>query len=135
MLTMQELTQHFKPILARTIDTKEPTDNGIKIPYKNIAKVCIEFAPGESYSFFGSAKECALSLWRINLMWQLAKKGVPTHLTARKLELKWMGEKAAFGLFGGAFCDPVLYGTRMREPGVFIKTQKPANFSKTVGPC
>lgn len=93
MLTMQELTQHFKPILARTIDTKEPTENGIKIPYKNIARVCIEFAPGESYSFFGSAKECALSLWRINLMWQLAKKGVPTHLTARKLELKWRGGK------------------------------------------
>lgn len=80
MITMQELTQHFKPILARTIDTKEPTDNGIKIPYKNIAKVCIEFAPGESYSFFGSAKECALSLWRNNLMWQLAKKGVPIHI-------------------------------------------------------
>lgn len=58
-----------------------------------------------------------------------------THLTARKLELKWMGEKAAFGLFGGAFCDTVLYGTRVREPGVFIKTQKPSNFSKTVGPC
>lgn len=49
MITMQELTQHFKPILARTIDTKEPTDNGIKIPYKNIAKVCIEFAPGKNY--------------------------------------------------------------------------------------
>lgn len=47
MLTMQELTQHFKPILARTIDTKEPTDNGIKIPYKNIARVCIEFASGK----------------------------------------------------------------------------------------
>lgn len=47
MLTMQELTQRFKPILARTIDTKEPTDNGIKIPYKNIAKVCIEFASGK----------------------------------------------------------------------------------------
>lgn len=93
MITMQELTQHFKPILTRTIDTKEPTDNGIKMPYKNIAKVCIEFAPGESYSFFGSAKECALSLWRINLMWQLAKKGVPTHLTARKLELKWRGKR------------------------------------------
>lgn len=46
MITMQELTQHFKPILARTIDTKEPTENGIKIPYKNIAKVCIEFASG-----------------------------------------------------------------------------------------
>ena len=45
-----------------------------------------------------------------------------------------MGEKAAFGLFGGAFCDPVLYGTRARGPGVFIKTQKPSNFSKTVGP-
>ena len=80
MITMQELTQRFKPILARTIDTKEPTENGIKIPYKNIARVCIEFAPGESYSFFGSAKECALSLWRINLMWQLAKKGVPIHV-------------------------------------------------------
>ena len=80
MITMKELTQRFKPILARTIDTKEPTDNGIKIPYKNIAKVCIEFAPGESYSFFGSAKECALSLWRINLMWQLAKNGVPIHI-------------------------------------------------------
>ena len=47
MLTMQELAQHFKPILARTIDTKEPTDNGIQIPYKKIAKVCIEFAPGK----------------------------------------------------------------------------------------
>lgn len=57
-----------------------------------------------------------------------------THLTARKLELKWMGGKTAFGLFGGAFCDPVLYGTRVRGPGVFIKTQKPANFSKTEGP-
>ena len=44
-----------------------------------------------------------------------------------------MGEKAAFGLFGGAFCDPVFYGTRARGPGVFIKTQKPSNFSKTVG--
>ena len=80
MITMQELTQRFKPILNRTIDTKEPTENGIRIPYKNIAKVCIEFAPGESYSFFGSAKECALSLWRINLMWQLAKNGVPIHI-------------------------------------------------------
>lgn len=80
MITMQELTQRFKPILNRTIDTKEPSENGIKIPYKNIAKVCIEFAPGESYSFFGSAKECALSLLRINLMWQLAKKGVPIHI-------------------------------------------------------
>ena len=48
MLTMQELTKHFKPILARTIDTKEPTENGIKIPYKNITKVCIEFAPGKT---------------------------------------------------------------------------------------
>ena len=28
MITMQELTQHFKPILARTIDTKEPTESG-----------------------------------------------------------------------------------------------------------
>lgn len=80
MITMQELTQRFKPILNRTIDTKEPSENGIKIPYKNIAKACIEFVPGESYSFFGSAKECALSLWRINLMWQLAKKGVPIHV-------------------------------------------------------
>ena len=35
---------------------------------------------------------------------------------------------------GGAFCDPVLYGTRARGPGVFIKTQKPSNFSKTVVP-
>lgn len=26
------------------------------------------------------------------------------------------GEKTAFVLFGGAFCDPVLYGTRAREP-------------------
>ena len=49
--------------------------------------------------------------------------------------VKMDGEKAAFGLFGGAFCDPVLYGTRARGPGVFIKTQKPSNFSKTVGPC
>lgn len=47
MITMQELAQRFKPILARTIGTKEPTDNGIKIPYKKIAKVCIEFAPGK----------------------------------------------------------------------------------------
>lgn len=47
MITMQELAQRFKPILDRTIDTKEPTDNGIQIPYKKIAKVCIEFAPGK----------------------------------------------------------------------------------------
>ena len=56
-----------------------------------------------------------------------------THLTARKLKLKGAGEKAAFGLFGGAFCGPVLYGTRAQGPGVFIKTQSPAHFSKTVG--
>ena len=57
-----------------------------------------------------------------------------THLTARKLELKGAGEKTAFGLFGGAFCGPVLYETMERVPGVFIKTQIPAHFSKTVGP-
>ena len=60
MITMQELTQHFKPILARTIDTKEPTENGIKIPYKNIARVCIEFAPGGELWFLWQCKRMCL---------------------------------------------------------------------------
>ncbi len=80
MITMQEMIEHFKPILNRAEDRKETSEGGIKIPYSNIEQICVEFVPGECYSFFGGAEDNALWMWRINLLWQLAKNGVPIHI-------------------------------------------------------
>lgn len=80
MITMKEMVERFKPILNRVEDKKETFEDSIKIPYSNLEQICGEFAPGECYTFFGGAKDNALDIWRLNLMWQLAKNGVPIHI-------------------------------------------------------
>ena len=80
MITMKQIAERFKPVLKNVEDKKKKTETGIKIPYPDLARVCVEFTPGECYSFFGSEKENALRIWRINLLWQLAKAGVPIHV-------------------------------------------------------
>ena len=80
MITMKEMAERFKPILNRIEDKKETSEDGIQIPYPNLEEICVEFAPGECYTFFGGAEDNALWMWRINLLWQLAKNGVPIHV-------------------------------------------------------
>ena len=80
MITMQEMVQRLKPILNRVEDKKEMFEDSIKIPYPNLEQICVEFAPGECYSFFGGAADNVLWMWRINLLWQLAKEGVAIHV-------------------------------------------------------
>ena len=80
MITMQEMVKRFKPIFNRVEDKKETFENSIKIPYPNLEQICEAFVPGECYSFFGGAEDNALWMWRINLLWQLAKGGVPIHI-------------------------------------------------------
>ena len=59
MITMQEMIEHFKPILSRAEDRKETSEGGIKIPYSNLEQLCVAFVPGECYSFFGGAEDKA----------------------------------------------------------------------------
>lgn len=80
MITMKGMVDRFKPILNRVEDKKETFANSIKIPYPNLAQICVEFTPGECYTFFGGAEDNALWMWRLNLMWQLAKNGVAIHV-------------------------------------------------------
>ena len=60
MITMKEQVDQFRKILQHMDMSKELTDKGIAIPYENLAKTCVEFTPGECYSFFGNAKRFAL---------------------------------------------------------------------------
>ena len=80
MVTMQEMVERFKPILRKVEDKKETFEDSIKIPYPNLEQICVEFTPGECYSFFGGAEDNALWMWRLNLLWQLAQKGVSIHI-------------------------------------------------------
>ena len=80
MITMKEMVERFKPLLNRIEDKKENFEDSIKIPYPNLEQICVEFAPGECYTFFGGAEDNALWMWRINLLWQIAKGGDPVHI-------------------------------------------------------
>ena len=80
MITMKEMVERFKPILNRVEDKKETFEDSIKIPYPNLEQICGEFAPGECYTFFGGAEDNALWMWRLNLLWQIAKGGDPVHI-------------------------------------------------------
>ena len=79
MITMKEMGARFSLILNNLEDKKLPC-GGIKIPYPSMAEMCIEFQRGECYSFFGTPSENALAVWRLNLLWQLAKAGVSVHI-------------------------------------------------------
>ena len=80
MITMKEMVERFKPLLNRIEDKKETFENSIKIPYPNLEQICVEFAPGECYTFFGGAEDNALWMWRLNLLWQIPKGGDPVHI-------------------------------------------------------
>ena len=51
---MKEQAEQFRKILHHMNMPKKATDQGLLIPYENLAYSCIEFTPGECYSFFGS---------------------------------------------------------------------------------
>ena len=76
MITMKEQAEQFRKILQNMNMPKKATNNGILIPYENLAYSCIEFTPGECYSFFGSQDTNTLSCWKTNLLWKLNQKGV-----------------------------------------------------------
>lgn len=76
MITMKEQADQFRQILHHMNIPKKPTNTGIAIPYENLANSCIEFTPGECYSFFGSQDTNTLSCWKTNLLWKLLQKGV-----------------------------------------------------------
>lgn len=79
MIKMKELGMRFANLLNNVEDKKLPS-GGIQIPYPSMAQMCVEFQRGECYSFFGTPSENALSVWRLNLLWQLSKAGVSVHI-------------------------------------------------------
>ena len=76
MITMKEQADQLRKILHHMGIPKKPTPEGIKIPYENLADSCVEFAPGECYSFFGSQENKTLSCWKTNLLFKLLQQGV-----------------------------------------------------------
>ena len=76
MITMKEQADQFRKLLHYMNMPKKATNNGIAIPYENLANACIEFAPGECYSFFGSQDTNTLSCWKTNLLLKLLQNGV-----------------------------------------------------------
>ena len=82
MITTQELAKRFEKffINSQKKDETSAEEFDIKIPYKNLAKIWGGFETGNCYTFFG--KECnnALDVFRINLLWQLARNNTPVHI-------------------------------------------------------
>ena len=76
MITMKEQADQFRKILHFSKRSKSATPNGIQIPYKDLANVCVEFTTGECYSFFGNANSKALFCWKTNLLLKLLQNGV-----------------------------------------------------------
>lgn len=76
MITMKEQAEQLRKILHNMGIPKKTTPEGIKIPYENLADCCVEFAPGECYSFFGSQENKTLSCWKTNLLFKLLQQGV-----------------------------------------------------------
>ena len=73
---MKEQADQLRKILHHMGIPKKPTPEGIKIPYENLADLCVEFALGECYSFFGSQENKTLSCWKTNLLFKLLQQGV-----------------------------------------------------------
>ena len=75
MITMKEQADQFRKLLHHMNAPKKTTNTGIAVPYENLANSCIEFAPGECYSFFGGQGANILSYWKTNLLWKLLQNG------------------------------------------------------------
>lgn len=78
MITMADMTERYGDYFQRPKIHKSEDD--IKIPYDNLSSDVGILSPGDRYIFFGTQKHWALDIWRINLLWQLAKKNVPIHI-------------------------------------------------------
>ena len=75
MITMKEQADQFRKMLHRMNTPKKITEQGIAIPYENLASACVEFAPGECYSFFGGQGSNFLAFWKTNLLRKLLQNG------------------------------------------------------------
>ncbi len=75
MITMKEQADQFRKLLQHMNAPKKTINTGIAVPYENLANSCIEFAPGECYSFFGGQGANILSYWKTNLLWKLLQNG------------------------------------------------------------
>ncbi len=75
MITMKEQADQFRKLLHHMNAPKKTINTGIAVPYENLANSCIEFAPGECYSFFGGQVSKTLSYWKTNLLWKLLQNG------------------------------------------------------------
>lgn len=76
MITMKEQADQFRKLLHHMNAPKKTTNTGIAVPYENLANSCIEFAPGECYSFFGKRDTNTLSCWKTSLLLKLLQNGV-----------------------------------------------------------
>ncbi len=82
MITTQELAKRFEKFFTNAHNKDEPSakEGDVKIPYKNLAKIWGGFEIGNCYTFFGWKGENALDIFRINLLWQLARNNTPVHI-------------------------------------------------------